>query len=946
MSASEDHVSVVSERFRRRLFPLLILGLAFFAFLLHLAMTTSVAAPRAQETATPPPAEATPSPGPQFVPEPEPGEWAPVNLSRSGAAYNASTVVDASGVVHVVWQEEDVDTFYYAQGQDDQWSYPAQLEFPYGTRAYTPELAEDDDTPLYQPQFVAAGERVFAFWIDNEGVAYSSSVPHSDFTTFAAWSTPQAIAGNVLKLSAAVGEEGVFHVGYVRNAETEASPAGIYYVSSDSSGADWAEPVLLYGSRYFRTLPAEEAHVQTAAEGTGRVFVVWDNRPIDKVFVARSQVGGQSWDEPEVVDFHRPADDLEAAGPSQIQVSATGDGVHLVWTAAHATPRCTVYHQWSADGGSTWMEPQRVFAETSICPARPRLVWGLDGVLFLLAGVNTEARLAAWRDGEWSDPQLQPVLSSFLNPANNRRIEFQWQDIWRLSDEELLVVGRSRGGVSATSGDIWLLMHNVSDVVEGLFPPPSPWVAPTPIATGNEVMRELDAAAGLDELVHVVWTQVRESEGDEAQNDTLMYARWNGAVWTQPARILTMSDEKIRQLDLVAGASGKLFLTWAGSPGSIYFSRVNGDRAHVPADWSTPLLLTEEYPAAGSPVLFVTDDGGLEIVYAVTLNEGRGIYVTSSSDEGATWSAPQQIFDAASEAWAMIDGPAIFESRDDDVRHALWVHYSLPPDAKSLGLYYIRSTDGGVSWTGPEKVAAGNVLWHAIGAAEGELHRVWQLETDEGFEIWHDISSEEGATWSRPARIVGPDADEASVQMAGDVPGQLHLLSVTADLLEHRWWRAGSWEAGGSLDLMHYLETGPVAIDDSATTLTTNGSLFAGYIGQLEAVSNGDELVSPYGLFATVREIDLQDGGSAETGEIATQTPPTPETPTILRTSTPTPTRAFMGESTNENGNSSLDVSSGAASSITAVLVGLIPAGVLVLLALIVVGWHLRRNRR
>lgn len=922
-------MNLVPDRLRRRPFPFAVLALAFFAFLFHLSLTISVAAPRAQETATPTPAAATPTLGAQTAAEPGPGEWTPVNLSRSGAATGASMVVGADGVVHVVWQEDGDDSFYYATGEGDQWSAPARLEFPFGTRAYTPDLSEDDPTPLYRPQFVSVDGITFAFWIDDEGIAYVSNVASAEFATFSAWSAPQEIAGGVLALSVSAGVDGVLHVGYVRSAEAAESPAGIYYTGSDSSGTAWSEPVALFSSRYFRALPAEEAHVQVATDGAGDVFVVWDSRPIDQVFVVRSGDGGQSWGEPQVVDSHRSDDAPEAVGPSQIQVSARGESVHLTWTAAHTTPLCTVYHQWSADGGGTWEEPQQVLEETTNCPERPRLVWGLDGVLFLVTNVGADARFVAWQEGEWSNPQLQATLGSFFNPANNRRVEFRRQQISFLNGDTLVALGTS----VTQPGDIWALLGSVGTVADW-FPPPSPWQTPVPLSRYTEAPDEIVIVSDAQNLLHAFWTEPASNDGEP---ETLAYARWSDMEWGRPAPALSSPSGPSTDPSVATGPSGRLYAVWAAEPGQLYFSQALATEANVAREWSEPLMLPIEHEAARSPVISIDGEGTLYVAYAVALNEERGIFLSLSEDQGATWEPPIQVFDGVAAGWAMVDEPRLVAGTGG-VLHLTWARYSLPPQAEPRALLYARSEDGGESWSAPETVDEDAPAWSQIAYGRNTvLHQVWQKQDGDEFGFWHRFSLDNGVSWSRAETIGLRNVGRGAPNMAMGPDGRFHLFHLMENVLLHWWWEAEGWTEGESFSLEPPAGEGggeyePVA----AAAVAADGSVAVLYVRP--TVSEGQVEGVQYQLLAVGRTaLSPIETEAATTLPTVEPTVTATAAPTVEPTLSPTPTVAFPNAQENGGGGAR-----GSGSNVVnQLLIGLLPV---VFILVVVIAFGLRRS--
>lgn len=924
-------MNVVQARFRRRLFPLLVLGMAFFAFLFHLSRPTSAAAPPAQETATPSPDAVSPSPQSQTVSDPEPGEWAPVNLSRSGAAANASMVVDSGGVAHVVWQEEGDDTFYYARGEDNQWSYPAPLEFPFGTRAYDPDLFEDDPTPLYQPQFVAVDGRIVAFWSDDEGTAFFSSVPETDFATFASWTVPQPIVDGVLKLSVVEGEGGVLHMSYIRDAETAESPAGIYYTRSDSSGTVWSEPVSLYSSRYFRALPAEEAHVQVAADGAGGVFVVWDNRPIDQVFFAGSDDGGENWGEVQLVDSHLPDDSPEAAGPSHIQVSANGEGVHLAWTAGHTSPLCTVYHQWSDDGGASWEEQQQVLAETTTCPERPRLVWGLDNALFLLAKVDAGARLVAWQEGRWSEPQLVSSLGSFFNPANNRRVEFQWQHVVFLDEDEPLAVGLD----AEQPGDIWALLGSVGTITDW-FPPPSPWQTPVALTNSAAEPDEIVLVSDSQGSLHAFWSQ---PASNDLQAEVIQYARWRDMEWSRPAPVLRSPSGSSTDPSATAGPSGRLYAVWAAAPGQLYFSQALATEASVAREWSEPFLLPSEHEAARSPVIAIDEEGTLYVAYAVALNESRGIYLVVSEDQGETWEAPVRVFDAVAAGWAMVDRPRLIAG-GDGVLHLTWTRHSLPPQSEPQALLYARSSSGGERWSEPEVVDEGATLWSQIAGGQADiLHQVWQKQDRNRFEFWYRFSLDGGLSWSRAETVGLGTVGAGAPDLAVGPGGRVHLFHLTEGAMLHWWWEDEGWTEAEPLNLGAPVEEAAGSYEPlAAAAIAADGSIAVLYPRPASVEGQADTV--QYRLLASERTalspVETQLASASPTVE-----------PTLTATVTPTVAPEPMASPTTDfplagQENEAGPVGNADSSPLNQLLIGLLPV---VLILIVVTAVALRRSR-
>jgi hypothetical protein len=80
------------------------------------------------------------------------------------------------------------------------------------------------------------------------------------------------------------------------------------------------------------------------------------------------------------------------------------------------------------------------------------------------------------------------------------------------------------------------------------------------------------------------------------------------------------------------------------------------------------------------------------VSYAVPLNEGRGIYLTWSSDRGDSWSSPVRVFDAETAGWETVDQPRLAFD-EDGALHTVFTRYSLPGGRGPLGLV-LRSFHG------------------------------------------------------------------------------------------------------------------------------------------------------------------------------------------------------------------------------------------------------------
>lgn len=722
----------------------------------------------------------------------------PVNLSLSGAANNPLMVVDSKGTIHVIWQ----DTFsgwVYTSGDGSQWSQPVPVNFPWTT----PSALKKTDQPLIVPHLYAdANGFVHALWMNEENILYYSKVNAKQFAISIAWSSRQRLAENAMGYDVALDATGRLHLAYIRSKESPDLPAGIYYESLAPKSDNWSLPVSLSQSPYFRTLTADTAHIKvdtsTTANGE-QVYVAWDNPARERVYFTRS-LDGKTWETPLEVD--KPAEGGNAGGgPSDILIGASGDNVFLLWQANHVGTSCTQYYQTSSDGGANWSGRQRKPEDFLDCPDHSELM-EIDQTSFLLFSViKDRVLLQAWDGTKWSDPQPQDILTQFTDAETNRLVSFSCQQPTLLPGGNLLVVGCDKG----TGKDIWWLKRQLVDVADW-FPKEAIWNPVVNISSGKTNFLTPVMIAESSERVHAFWSQPAEND-PKGTGVSIYYARWEKRQWSQPVVVLTSLPGKATQPSVAMDASGKLYVVWSGGQsGEIYFSQASANQAILASAWSKPQLLPSKQQVGSSPDMIVSRKGVIYVVYAIPLNEGRGIYLTFSEDQGASWSQPIPVFDGVAGGWAMVDQPRITITGDNDL-HLIFTRYSLPSGTGSMGLYYTQSRDSGKTWSPLAVVVDKPVVWsEIIGFGNGVVNRLWQEVSSGRATTWHEVSRDDGATWARTAPVsifgdtMGPPA------IAWDPAGQLQLLQIvsragTSYVLQHWLWDNSTWSTERNLDL-------------------------------------------------------------------------------------------------------------------------------------------------
>jgi hypothetical protein len=261
----------------------------------------------------------------------------------------------------------------------------------------------------------------------------------------------------------------------------------------------------------------------------------------------------------------------------------------------------------------------------------------------------------------------------------------------------------------------------------------------------------------------------------------------------------------------------KLHAVWSGGQnGEVLYSQTFARDAYAVSAWSQPSLLPAPAQMGSWPHITADTGGSLHVVYAIPLNEFRGIYHTRSDDGGETWSLSHQVFDAAAADWTVADYPRVAVD-EQGALHAVWVRSPLPGSGAPEGVYHARSDDDGETWSEPSQIGLGAYAWPQIAAAgDNEMHIVWN-EATEPLTGWHTWSVDGGQTWTRPERVPGFRDLSAPTSLIADRTGALYLVGLGQATdgqpsVFLSTWDGERWLAYEALDLdLESLEPGVAA---------------------------------------------------------------------------------------------------------------------------------------
>ncbi|HET9905931.1 MAG TPA: hypothetical protein VFQ23_04805, partial [Anaerolineales bacterium] len=184
----------------------------------------------------------------------------------------------------------------------------------------------------------------------------------------------------------------------------------------------------------------------------------------------------------------------------------------------------------------------------------------------------------------------------------------------------------------------------------------------------------------------------------ESQRNVIKYARFDGSTWTKPNDIYVTGLE-LRNISPFVDQHGMLYIAWAeGQSGSTYYHYMYTYAPAInalSAQSWAPPLQT--VLPARTAYMRVDTEGIFHILY-IDQTEEAGVYYMRSSDMGATWSEP---------VWLDPDIPPDhipdslnFELDDQNGLHAVWWYGGLNR-ARPDWVRYIHSLDGGGTWSAP-----------------------------------------------------------------------------------------------------------------------------------------------------------------------------------------------------------------------------------------------------
>lgn len=276
--------------------------------------------------------------------------------------------------------------------------------------------------------------------------------------------------------------------------------------------------------------------------------------------------------------------------------------------------------------------------------------------------------------------------------------------------------------------------------------------------------------------VHIFWV-----ENNSNGTDLILYTRYDGETWSSPVDIyLSGVNSPIGALAPYVDTHGTLHLLWTEgiSPTFMRYTYAPAVDALSGSKWAEPIQIR----IAADQLDFLVDDAGVfHALFSMNTPQNRGLFYSQSTDKGGTWSTPLWLDPDIPEN--LLPAKITLAFDDQGGMHAVWFYKSTVLGLDGDWVRYIRSLDGGKTWSTPFTLAknsegddALNNFALPVMAVNGQtIHVVWA-----GGDLLYRryrYSSDAGTTWSDTAQIMGNLNGQAGDGMAIDSLGRPHYFS-------------------------------------------------------------------------------------------------------------------------------------------------------------------------
>jgi hypothetical protein len=371
-----------------------------------------------------------------------------------------------------------------------------------------------------------------------------------------------------------------------------------------------------------------------------------------------------------------------------------------------------------------------------------RTVAAASLVVALLCPLTT-AQAATPVDVQWSTPRfLSDAGQNALSPTaavsdDASAITVVWKRYVGTSD-------MVQTATSPDGGNTWQSVKTIST-------PGRPANSPT-IGASADGMRLVSAWTSYDGADY----RLRSSTSSDG-----------GTTWSEPVDVSQAGQDAVMPVLAVSSDAMRVTALWRRSDGT--HRRIEtASSQDGGGNWSTPRTLSEAGQHAEAPAIASSADGN-RVAAAWTRYDGSRyrLQAAYSPNGGAAWSLPLTVSDVGEEA----NWPTVTSSADGARLAIAWRGFDGLLDRART----VSSADGGLTWSSPVTISAGQSSYDPTIAASSDGTRLvaaWSGSEGSFYRIRAASSSDAGQTWSAPVTLSADGQDGQGPLVSASRDGQ------------------------------------------------------------------------------------------------------------------------------------------------------------------------------
>ncbi|TET89790.1 MAG: exo-alpha-sialidase [Methanomassiliicoccales archaeon] len=267
--------------------------------------------------------------------------------------------------------------------------------------------------------------------------------------------------------------------------------------------------------------------------------------------------------------------------------------------------------------------------------------------------------------------------------------------------------------------------------------------------------------------IHVVWEDWRMISEGKTYEVFYRKSTDNGATWSEE-RILSNDDSECSGNPQIAVENGTVLVVWNDCRGSSIFELYYAKSSDNGQTWSENIALTSNDGSNSEWPLVAMRGDKVHIVWGDERDGQYEVYYRNSTDGGVTWSEDRRL---TNWTWGT-DAPHGLDLNES------YVHVLLNRYVGNWESFYIRSNDGGVTWSSPVPVADmdGHNSEPCAMSSSGSTVHIGYVDWKLGpLEVFYGNSTDNGTTWNPGRRISKGSVEAGSCDIAIGPPN-IHFV--------------------------------------------------------------------------------------------------------------------------------------------------------------------------